>query len=174
MKSVAVIAMVGALAFALGGPAEARGPGGGGGPSMGGFHGGGMSAPRGGHAAAMPGRGYRGGHVAMNSNLRSNRGGLRRGQERASYVHGLNSQRTHMAGPRPPIRGAAPPPPRPPLAGGAVPPRPPIPGGPTAAAAPKPPIAGGPTGAPPPPPGGRSGSAIPPNGIAGSSQPPSR
>src|SRR5882762_9605737 len=127
MKSVAVIAMVGALAFALGGPAEARGPGGGGAPSMGGFHGGGMSAPRGsGMRAAMPGRGYGGGHVAMNSNLRSNSGGLRRGSTRAAYVHGLNSQRSSMAGPRPPIRGAAVPPPRPPLAGGAAPPRPPI------------------------------------------------
>jgi hypothetical protein len=161
MRSVAVIAMVGALAFALGGPAAARGPGGGGGPSMGGFHGGGMSAPRGGGmGTAVPGRGYGGRHFSMNSNLRSNSGGLRRGSTRAAYVHGLNSQRTRMAGPRPPIRGAASPPPRPPLAGGA--------------AAPKPPIAGGPSSAPPPPPGGRSGSAIPPSGITGSSQTPNR
>jgi hypothetical protein len=142
---------------------------------MGGFHGGGMSAPRGGGMGmAVPGRGYGGRHVAMNSNLRGNSGGLRRGSTRTAYVHGLNSQRTRMAGPRPPIRGAAPPPPRPPLAGGAAPPRPPIPGGPTTAAAPKPPIAGGPGGAPPPPPGGRSGAAIPPSGITGSSQTPNR
>jgi len=107
MRLVAVIAMVGALAFALGGPAEARGPGGGGAPSMGGFHGGGMSAPRGsGMRAAMPGRGYGGGHVAMNSNLRSNSGGLRRGSTRAAYVHGLNSQRSSMAGPAPRSRRA--------------------------------------------------------------------
>src|ERR1700686_2862025 len=134
MRSVAVIAMVGALSFALSGAAVARGPGGGGGgPSMGGFHGGGMSAPRGGGMrAAMPSRGYGGRQFAMNGNQRSNSGGLRRGSTRASYVHGLNNQRTRMAAPRPPIRGAALPPPRPPLAGGA-PPRPPIPGGPTAA-----------------------------------------
>ena len=152
MRSVAVIAMVGALAFALGGPAAARGPGGGGAPPTGGSHGAGMSAPRGGGMGmAMPGRGYGGQHFSMNSNLRSNSGGLRRGSTRAAYVHGLNSQRTRMAGPRPPI-----------------------PGGPTAAAAPKPPIAGGPGGAPPPPPGGRSGPAIPPSGITGSSQTPNR
>jgi hypothetical protein len=174
MRSVAVVAMVGALAFALSGAAAARGPGGGGGggPQMGGFHGGGgMHAPMGGGMhAAMPSRGFGGGHV---SNLRSNSGGLRRGSTRASYVHGLNNQRTHMAAPRPPIRGAALPPPRPPLAGGA-PPRPPIPGGPTAAAGPRPPLAGGPGRAPPPPVPGPSGSAIPPGGITGSSQTPNR
>ena len=172
MRSVAVIAMLGALAFAASGAVAAGGPGGGG-PQMGGFQGAGMQAPSGGMRAAMLSRGYSARQVAMSSNLRSNRGGLRRGQQRAAYVHGLNSQRSRLAGPRPPIRGAALPPPRPPLAG-AAPPRPPIPGGPTAAAAPKPPIAGSPNGAPPPPPGGRSGSAIPPSGITGSSQTPNR
>jgi hypothetical protein len=138
---------------------------------MGGFHGGGMSAPRGG-GMAMSGRGYGGRQSAMNGNLRSNSGGLRRGSTRASYVHGLNNQRSRLATPpRPPTRAAVPPP-RPPLAGGA-PPRPPIPGGRTAAAAPRPPI-GGPAGAPPPPAPGPSGSAIPPSGIAGSSQTPNR
>jgi hypothetical protein len=41
----------------------------------------------------MHSHGFSGRHFAMNHNTRSNRGGLRRGQQRASYVHRLNSER---------------------------------------------------------------------------------
>jgi hypothetical protein len=42
---------------------------------------------------SMHSRSLSGHHFAMNHNTRSNRGGLRRGQQRAAYVHQLNSER---------------------------------------------------------------------------------
>ncbi len=179
MRSVAVIAMVGAIAFALSGTAAARGGGGGGPQAAGGFHGGGMHASGGsGMSSAMPSRSIGGGHFAMNNNLRSNRGSLRRGQERAAYVHPLNSQRrtagtnsaingstTRTTGTNVPIRGAAPSTAtvNPPAAGG---------GAGTNSA-----VRAGTPGTPatnPPAIGGTSGPAIPPAGLSGTSQAPSR
>jgi len=51
---------------------------------------------------SMHSHGVSGRHFAMNHNVHSNRGGLRRGQERAAYVHRLNSERrgTREAGAR--------------------------------------------------------------------------
>jgi hypothetical protein len=109
--------------------------------------------------AAMPSRGFAGRHVAMNNNLRSNGGGLRRGPVRAAYVHGLNSQRTRTAAPKPPIGGsrtaAVPKPPIGGAAAGTGAPKSPI-GGSTTVAAPKAPIAAGTPGANAPAAGGKA------------------
>jgi hypothetical protein len=108
MKPIAFAAMVGVIAVAFCEPAAARGFGGSGGAPPGGLNGPGMHAFRGGGIrAAMPPpsvggrqfansrgpRSFGGRQVAMNGNLRSNRGGLRRGHERAAYVHRLNNER---------------------------------------------------------------------------------
>jgi hypothetical protein len=128
MRPITLTAMVGVITLALGGAAWAHGGGGGGfhGGGGGGFQGGGGFRGGGGgfHASAFHGGGFhgdrggfhgdRGGshrgemHASTHShdssghqsamNDRSNRGGLRRGAERASYVHGLNSERRGTSG----------------------------------------------------------------------------
>jgi hypothetical protein len=91
MRPISLIAMAGVITVALSGAAMAQGRGGGGGGS----HGGGSSpAFRGGGGAfnggstAMHSRGF-----TMDHNVRSNRGGFRRGEERAAFVHRLNNER---------------------------------------------------------------------------------
>ena len=94
MRGVALVAIVGTIAVAFSGAAAARDGHGfqGGGSHWGGFHHGGAHALRGGMSVAHS-HSFGGNHAAASGNLRSNRGGLRRGHERAAYVHRLNHQR---------------------------------------------------------------------------------
>ena len=109
MRPIGVMAAVGAIAVLLGGTAEARGFGASGihgsagfhrsGSQFGGSHWGGShwsGHASGTHSFRSAGvrRSHRvGGQHSASGNERSNRGGLRRGQERASYVHRLNNER---------------------------------------------------------------------------------
>jgi hypothetical protein len=95
MKSLRIVIATLALAFALGGIAEARAVGhSGGGHGSGHFAGrlGGMHAARGhlGHGTHVAHAHFAGHRFGA---LRSNRGGLRRGLARAAYVHRLNAAR---------------------------------------------------------------------------------
>jgi hypothetical protein len=76
MKSLGIAIAASALAFALGGSAEAKGAG---------------HLGHGVHVARAHFAGHR------FDGLRSNRGGLRRGLARAAYVHRLNAARTRHA-----------------------------------------------------------------------------
>ena len=107
MRPIAFVAIAGVIALAFCEPAAARGfgggappPGGFSGPGMHGFRGGGIRPPMPPRPIGAPhfangrgGHGVGGHQLAMNGNLRSNRGGLRRGHERAAYVHRLNNER---------------------------------------------------------------------------------
>jgi hypothetical protein len=113
MRMIALVAAVSGIALVLGSAAHARGFGGGfhaGGFNGGGSHWGGShwsgshwggshwgGSHWAGHASSTHSFGTsRSGSrqsAAATGNVRSNRGGLRRGQERAAYVHQLNNQR---------------------------------------------------------------------------------